>query len=157
APDYPRHKLTDDYLRGLQAIQRPVLEVGSKYRTHILLGMNADSFTHDVTKPSYLHFNTALLVRPDSTVGGRYDKIHRIPFGEYVPLRDWLPFLERFTPYDHDYSIRAGEALTRFALGDYHFGVLTCYEDTDPFLARQYGTEGKDGPAVDFLINQSND
>ena len=87
----------------------------------------------------------------------RYDKIHRVPFGEYVPLRDWLPFMNHFAPYDHDYSVRIGENLTRFVLGKYRFGVLICNEDADPVLGRAYGSEDSDGPAVDFLINISND
>src|SRR5205807_4396374 len=46
---------------------------------------------------------------------------------------------------------------TRFQLGDFRYGVIICYEDTDPFLARQYASAAADGPAVDFLINISND
>ena len=83
--------------------------------------------------------------------------MHRVPFGEYVPLKDWLPFMNALAPYDFDYSIREGEKFTRFPLGNYHFGVLICYEDTDPFLAREYLRPSKDGPAVDFLVNMSND
>ena len=60
-------------------------------------------------------------------------------------------------PYNSTNGLRVGEKFTRFPLGAYHFGVLICYEDTDPFLARHYGTEGTDGPAVDFLLNISND
>ena len=39
----------------------------------------------------------------------------------------------------------------------FHFGVLICFEDTDPDLARQYGRPDGDGPAADFLLNISND
>jgi apolipoprotein N-acyltransferase len=39
----------------------------------------------------------------------------------------------------------------------YHFGVLICYEDTDPNLARDYALAEGDGPPVDFLVNISND
>ena len=84
--------------------------------------------------------------------------MHRVPWGEYVPLKDWLPFMSWFTPYDFDYGIQQGEKFTRFPLaGKYQFGVLICYEDTDPFLAREYVRPSEDGPAVDFLVNISND
>src|SRR5262249_38797935 len=87
---------------------------------------------------------------------GRYDKIHRVPWGEYVPLRDWLPFLNVFAPYDFDYSIAPGDGFPRFSLGKHRFGVVICYEDSDPSLARQYiGPE--ESESADFLINISND
>lgn len=110
----------------------------------------------------YRKYNSAVLVRKDGSYGGRYDKIHLVPFGEYVPLREQLPWLQSFTPYDFDYSCTPGERWTRFELpvpvkGTFHFGVLICYEDTDPYLARQYNPWSGQGPGVDFLVNTSND
>jgi apolipoprotein N-acyltransferase len=101
-------------------------------------------------------YNSALLLQPNGREGPRYDKMHRVPFGEYVPLRDCLPWMNQFAPYDFDYSIVPGAEFTRFPLGDYTFGVVICYEDTDPYLARQYVRPNRDRP-VDFLINISND
>ena len=40
------------------------------------------------------HFNSAVLSVPGSTSLRRYDKIHRMIFGEYIPLKDYLPFLQ---------------------------------------------------------------
>src|SRR5207253_5480434 len=58
---------------------------------------------------------------------------------------------------DFDYSLSPGESFTRFTLDGYHFGVVICYEDTDPYLARQYVRPGSAAPTVDFLLNISND
>src|SRR5262249_27509932 len=102
-------------------------------------------------------YNTALLVDAGGNMTGRYDKIHRVPFGEYVPLRDVFPFLDNFSPYDFPYSLTVGDKFSRFAIDKFHFGVLICFEDTDPVLARQYHVHDKDGPPVDFLVNISND
>jgi apolipoprotein N-acyltransferase len=65
--------------------------------------------------------------------------------------------MNTFAPYDFDYSIRAGERLTRFTLSRYSFGVVICFEDTDPYLARQYVRTDSAVQPVDFLLNISND
>ena len=131
-------------------------EVANRWRTNVLLGINAVVGK----EPSRRKYNSALLIRASEhggEVGGRYDKIHLVPFGEYVPFKDWLPWMSRFAPYDYDYSIHSGEGQPRLRLGNDRFGVLICYEDTDPYLGRQYVRRGTDEPTADFLLNISND
>src|SRR4029077_11733841 len=67
------------------------------------------------------------------------------------------PFMKVFSPYDNEYGIKSGDRYTRFPLGTYHYGVLICFEDTDPYLARQYVRPGGEGEPIDFLLNISND
>jgi apolipoprotein N-acyltransferase len=119
-----------------------------------LLGMNTNFLD---AQAHHRRYNSALLLGAGGSVEARFDKMHRIPFGEYVPLRDWLPFMNRLAPYDFDYSIQPGESFTRFQLGAYRFGALICYEDSDPYLARHYVVAEPEGPPVDFLVNLSND
>lgn len=108
-------------------------------------------------------YNSALLLTADGRPVGRYDKIHLVPFGEYVPFRETFPWLQSFTPYEGDYSCRPGSRWTRFpvAAADgrrFTFGCLICYEDSDPSLARRYVVPSAAGePPVDFLVNVSND
>ncbi len=128
--------------------------VADRCRTNSLIGLNAYVTGADGRERRY---NSALLVRADGQAGPRYDKMHRVPFGEYVPFKDWLPFMNRFAPYDFDYSVQPGETYTRFPLGNFHFGVLICYEDTDPYLARQYVRQDSGLAPADFLVNISND
>jgi apolipoprotein N-acyltransferase len=125
-----------------------------RWGTNLLFGVNG--YTPDANwKPE--RWNSAVLVDAEGAPAGRYDKIHRVPFGEYVPLRDWIPWMNQLAPYDYDYSVRQGERMTRFTLGSYHFGMLICFEDTDPYLARQYARDESDAKPVDFLVNISND
>jgi apolipoprotein N-acyltransferase len=88
---------------------------------------------------------------------GRYDKMHLVPFGEYVPLYDVLPIMKYFAPYEYDYSVQPGTRQTHFSLGRYSFGAAICYEDTDPFLARRLVTPDASERPVDFIVNSSND
>jgi len=134
-------------------------QMAARWRTNVLVGMNGANLD-EADRPH--RYNTALLIERDGNKGGRYDKMHRVPFGEYVPLRDTLPWMNAFAPYDFDYSVWPGQNFTRFPLADpstgkhFTFGVLICYEDTDPALARLYGG-GDGGPPADFLLNISND
>ncbi len=133
--------------------------MAARWRTSLLVGMNSldlDAGGHG------RRYNSAVLVDRNGKSGGRYDKMHRVPFGEYVPLRDWLPWMNSLAPYDFDYSVWPGREYTRFPLAEastgehFTFGVLICYEDTDAAMARPYG--GGDGqPPADFLLNISND
>ncbi len=130
-------------------------------KANSLVGLNAQVW--DGT--DWRKYNSAVLIRKDGSDAGRYDKIHLVPFGEYVPLRDQFPWLQAFTPYDRkhgDYSCTPGESWTRFELpvpvkGTFRFGMLICYEDTDTYLARQYNPWSGRGAGVDFLVNTSND
>lgn len=111
-------------------------------------------------KPLRRH-NSSLLQDFQRGIVKRYDKIHRVPFGEYLPLKEIIPGMALLSPYGFDYSITAGEGFTRFPLlakngREYSFCTLICYEDSDFYLARL--AAGADGqPPPDFLINQSND
>ena len=125
-----------------------------RFRVPVLLGLNG----HDWQNGRGWRYNSALMLDATGAKVGRYDKMHLVPFGEYVPLGNYLPFMAAFTPYKHDYSCRPGESWTRFPLKTsdgraFTFGCLICYEDSDPYLARQYVAS----QPVDFLVNISND
>jgi apolipoprotein N-acyltransferase len=115
---------------------------------HHLLGMAALEWGMDGKVREY---NSAILVSPGPTTFlGRYDKAHRVPFGEYIPFREKLSFLSWLAPYPGDYGVEAGAERTRFEVAGHSFGVLICYEDTVAALAREYA-------GVRFLLNISND
>jgi apolipoprotein N-acyltransferase len=167
ASDYPVEKRNQPRTKLWQDAEIDIRDrlddLAGKY-TQIphLVGLPANQLTADDRE---LRFNSAILIRPMLQPNGRYrgrpdgkyDKVHRVPFGEYVPLVDWLPFLAWLTPYEGNFGIQEGTKLTRFEIAKHRFGVLICYEDSDPFLARRYVEESDDGPPVDFLVNMSND
>jgi apolipoprotein N-acyltransferase len=95
-------------------------------------------------------YNSAFLVGPDMTVLGRYDKIHLVPFGEYIPLRRLLFFLDKLVAGIGDF--RSGEAYTVMAIPQGRFAVLICFEGIFPDLVRLFVRHG-----AQFLVNITND
>src|SRR5262249_29451488 len=95
-------------------------------------------------------YNSALVVDPTGRPLGRYDKIHLVPFGEYVPLRDLLFFAGKLTREVGDFS-RGTERLV-FDLGGARIAVFICYESIYPGEVRQFAANG-----AQVLINISDD
>ncbi|TAN22463.1 MAG: apolipoprotein N-acyltransferase [Acidobacteria bacterium] len=97
--------------------------------------------------------NSALLIRPNGTTGERYDKIHLVPFGEYVPLPGWLQrFLGASKLVQDVGNFVPGHDLTLFHLGGHRFASLICYESIFPQLARKETLRG-----TEWLVNLSDD
>ncbi|MEZ6142437.1 MAG: apolipoprotein N-acyltransferase [Zavarzinella sp.] len=122
-----------------------------RWRTNVLFGMNAIEYENEETTWKY---NSAVLINKDGKFAGKFDKIHLVPFGEYVPFRKTFPWMKMFTPYDHDYSCRPGTSYTVFPGPKATFGCLICYENTDPAIARGYFRGGRN---VDYFVSISND
>ncbi|MDG1895868.1 MAG: apolipoprotein N-acyltransferase [Fuerstiella sp.] len=103
-------------------------------------------------------FNSAAFVRPDLGYVGRYDKMHRVLFGEYIPLRSVLPWLAKLTPFSAGFGIDAGTSPEVFEYGGTRFSPVICFEDTVPHLVREVAsTRDAAGHTPDVLINMTND
>jgi apolipoprotein N-acyltransferase len=101
-----------------------------------------------VTRSKDIFFNSALLIDENGQIAGRYDKLHLVPFGEYIPLKKYLPFLETVVPIG---DIEKGRSYTVFKL-PVTFSVLICFEDLFPELSREFTKRG-----AGFLVNITND
>jgi apolipoprotein N-acyltransferase len=112
-------------------------------------------------------FNSAILLSGSGAVIGKYDKLHLVPFGEYVPLEKYIPFRRYIDKPIGDF--KKGDQYTLFSMKSvtstnmpdgaisrqtnfYKFGVLICFEDIFPVLARRYVLKG-----ANFLVNITND
>lgn len=96
-------------------------------------------------------FNAAFVATPDLGVQtAYYAKRHLVPFGEYVPLRPVLGWLSKFVPIGDDFTPGADSIplIVSMGSGPRDFGILICYEDIFPQLARQNVLAGADTLAV---------
>jgi apolipoprotein N-acyltransferase len=107
------------------------------------------------------HFNSAVLAVPSTMNLRRYDKVHRMIFGEYIPLRDWLPFLKTFVPYGDGFELTAGDRAVAFDYKQWRLAPTICFEDTVPQLMREIVARLEAPSAghkpVDCLVNVTND
>jgi len=92
--------------------------------------------------------NTALLLGPDGSISGRYDKIDLVPFGEFVPR--FFFFVNRITREAGDFV--PGQDIVVLQAGHQRLGIFICYESAFPDLVRRFAMSG-----ANVLVNLSND
>lgn len=101
-------------------------------------------------------FNTAQFVAADGALLARYDKMHLVMFGEYVPFFDWFPALYKLTPLGEGLSAGAGPVCQEVA--GIRFSPNICYETVVPqVIRRQVNRLSADGQEPDVLVNLTND
>ena len=79
------------------------------------------------------YFNSAYLVGPGQILG-KYDKAHLVPYGEYTPFKEYLPFLGKIVEHVGDF--KAGPEGHTLSFGGRKLGIQICYEVIFPELAR---------------------
>lgn len=126
---------------------------------HIQVPMVIGVVAYDFNPGGLSKYNSAILCEPKVPTIQRYAKVHLVPFGEYVPFIEALPWLIRLTPYHGGTvpSLTFGRGHSWFTLGHYRFATAICFEDTVPQAVRGFFRAPKDGRQPDFLINMSND
>lgn len=94
--------------------------------------------------------NSASLVNPSGDWTARYDKVHLVPFGEYVPFKRIFSFAGGLTAQVGDFS--SGTSRAPLDAGGAKLGAFICYESIFPDEIRQFA---KNGAGV--FVNLSND
>lgn len=141
------------YLEHHPSIQRVLSRLAAEGDAYLLIGGN---YRTDTTPWRY--YNSAYFFTPAGPGWVRYDKIHLVPFGEYTPLKKFLPFISSVVPWEDDFS--AGEGLSCFNLTRsidgftrvLQLGTLICFEDIFPGLGRDMVLQG-----AGLLVNLTND
>jgi apolipoprotein N-acyltransferase len=159
-PDYPAGAITEVIPQLIAWPESPAsfLDPDPAYRNFMeqlasstAVPILADDISLGPRNPngSYSLYNSASFFKPDGTYGGRYDKIHLVPFGEYVPykplfffaghLLDGLPFVP-------------GNRRVIFDANGHRYGAFICYESIFGDEVRHFAANG-----AQVLINLSDD
>jgi apolipoprotein N-acyltransferase len=137
---------TPFYFQNEPEYQAMLFDLIRDSRSYLLIG----SPSLAVEQKHYVSFNSAFLLTPDAAVAGRYDKIHLVPYGEYVPLKELLFFVNKMVEGIGDF--RPGKGISLMPLPASPFGVLICYEIIFPDLTRRFVKQG-----AGFLVTITND
>lgn len=123
-----------------------IRNLARELKTHLLFGSPAVELRNN--RPANL--NSAFLLGPDGNERGRSDKVHLVPFGEYVPMARLLPFVSKLVHGIGDFV--PGREVRPLHAGTTPLGVLVCYEAIFPELARAHVNAGSR-----VLVNITND
>lgn len=134
------------YLQDINDLHRVIIEIARSSNNWLLVG-----------SPSYIKVNndisvsnSAFLISPEGKISGKYDKVHLVPFGEYVPVREYLPFINKIVVGIGDFT--AGRGYYPLMMDNLKLGVMICYEGIFPEAGRSYKKTG-----AGLLVNITND
>ena len=86
------------------------------------------------------YYNAAFMLKPDGQTAAVYHKMHLVPFGEYVPLKSLLFFVEPLVEAASDFS--PGESMVALPMNGASISTAICYEIVYPGLVRQSVRQG---------------
>jgi apolipoprotein N-acyltransferase len=115
--------------------------------THLLFG---SMLIRQMNAENYKLSNSALLLSPIGKILYIYDKIHLVPFGEYVPMSDVLFFINKIVPAIGTFQQGQRYVTAHSDIGD--FATLICYEIIFPDLVRKFYQQ-----RGDFIVTITND
>ena len=133
--------------------QRSLAKIAQTAQTPIVVGNIGWTFNAPAQEWDY--YNSALVVGADGARVGRYDKIHLVPFGEYIPFQDLLSFAHKLTGRVSKFTRGDGPKVFRLATanGETHrYGVFICYEAVFADEVRHFAQLG-----AEALVNISDD
>ncbi|MBN2023445.1 MAG: apolipoprotein N-acyltransferase [Pirellulales bacterium] len=138
--------------RVIEESREPMIDLARSLGAPALLGVE----TLHYSAAGVRRFNSAVIVTPDGRVSDRYDKMHRVLFGEYVPFADRWPWLARFTPLK--FGLTAGTRPVLLESGRLRIAPNICFENVLPHvIRRQVATLVAEGREPDVLVNLTND
>jgi apolipoprotein N-acyltransferase len=125
-------------------LSQSLMDFVNKNKVPLLFG----SPTYEIKQPRRIELhNSAFLLSSEGKVVARYRKFHLVPFGEYVPLKSFLFFVEKMVQAIGDFV--SGTDYTVMSIpaaasppGNTRFSTVICYEIIFPDLVRKFVGQG---------------
>jgi len=141
---WPESGLSPYTIEDYPDVSRAIREMAQQAHVSILIGSDHYEWREVGGKRSVdKSFNAAFMMQADGRIGGVYRKMHLVPWGEYVPLKDWLTFVGPLVQAIGR-GFDAGDTMTLLPLGDHHVSTAICYEIIYPDLVRRFVLEGSE-------------
>jgi apolipoprotein N-acyltransferase len=159
-PPYPTHpdlvvwpESPAPFFETEPRFQQALAEIARQEQAPLVVGNIGVDFSTE--EQAWRTYNSALVVGADGARVGRQDKIHLVPFGEYIPFQDLLKFAHKLT--GRVSSFTRGDQRKVFILptrnGERHrYGVFICYEAVFADEVRHFAQLG-----AEVLVNISDD
>lgn len=142
---WPETAVPFDY-QDVGSFQKRINEIALKTKSWLVFG----STSYKKTTSGNNYYNSAYLLSPSAEIMGKYDKVHLVPYGEYVPFREIFPFIRKLTHGMGDFT--SGGGYLPLNADGRKIGILICYEGILPSAARVYKNSG-----AELLVNITND
>ena len=159
-PPYPTHpdliawpESPAPYFEDDARFQKALAEISNANQSPIVVGNIGMDFI--AADSNWRQYNSALVVSSTGQRVGRYDKIHLVPFGEYVPFSRLLFFARKLTGKVSRFDRGEDRKVFRLvsANGSSHrYGVFICYEAVFADEVRHFAQLG-----AEVLVNISDD
>jgi apolipoprotein N-acyltransferase len=133
------------------SLLRRMSSVMRRLKTYLLVG-SAEYPKFSKTSAKLSRGDTALFFSPEGKILGQYLKIRLVPFGEYIPYEESIPWPDFIVQRGKRNFDTAGSEATIFRADGIQFGTLICWEVLFPDLTRNLVKNG-----ADFVINLTNE
>jgi apolipoprotein N-acyltransferase len=144
-PESPAPFFTSDPL-----FREPMSEMARDAHTWVVTGAIGTTPAMQSGRSRSELYNSAALISPSGDWTARYDKVHLVPFGEYLPFPSLFAFAGGLTKEVGEFGKGASRA--PLVAGSRRLGVFICYESVFPGEVRQFADQG-----AQVLVNLSND
>jgi len=157
SPDPSLGMTEAEFRRGLSEYDAQIVAMltdltSNRWQCDWILGIAATRYgnQHDD------HYNAAIHVDQSGKIVGRYNKMHPVMFGEYVPFGEWMPLVYQWLPISS--GLTPGDAPTAIHAQGITICPSICFENTVPHLVRRQLLQlTEQGQEIDLLLTLTND